>query len=114
MYKKAFHFDEQTIFYFDDKDHKWVAQGGSLSWRTNNPGLLQVKQLKRATPISHCHRVAIFPDVKTGTEALVEWLLDSKWHEDYLKKIAEHLNLKDGEETYIHPEDNKLIIESNT
>ncbi len=30
------------------------------------------------------------------------------------KKIVDYLNLKDGEETYIHPENNKLIIESKT
>lgn len=29
------------------------------------------------------------------------------------KKIADFLKLKDGEETYIHPEDRKLIIETN-
>ena len=28
------------------------------------------------------------------------------------KKIVDYLKLKDGEETYIHPEDRKLIIES--
>ncbi|MFH1592290.1 MAG: AbrB/MazE/SpoVT family DNA-binding domain-containing protein [Candidatus Woesearchaeota archaeon] len=28
------------------------------------------------------------------------------------KKIADYLNLKDGEEAHIHPEDHKLIIES--
>ena len=30
------------------------------------------------------------------------------------KKIVDYLNLKDGEEAYIHPEKNKLIIESKT
>ena len=29
------------------------------------------------------------------------------------KKIADYLKLKEGKETYIHPEDNKLIIESD-
>lgn len=28
------------------------------------------------------------------------------------KKIANYLNLKNGEEAYIHPEDNKIVIES--
>lgn len=28
------------------------------------------------------------------------------------KKIVDYLKLKDGEEAYIHPEDNKLIIEA--
>ncbi len=28
------------------------------------------------------------------------------------KKIADHLKLKDGEEAYIHPESNRLVIES--
>lgn len=29
------------------------------------------------------------------------------------KRIALYLNLKEGEEAYIHPEENKLIIEAN-
>jgi transposase-like protein len=28
------------------------------------------------------------------------------------KKIADHLNLKQGEEAFIHPQDNKLIVEA--
>jgi len=28
------------------------------------------------------------------------------------KKVADYLNLKEGQETYVHPEKNKLIIES--
>jgi len=30
------------------------------------------------------------------------------------KKIVDYLKLKDGQETYIHPENNKLVIESKT
>jgi hypothetical protein len=41
MFKKAYRFDDEVVFYFDAHDNKYVAQGGSLAWRLNNPGLLR-------------------------------------------------------------------------
>lgn len=38
--KKAYRYDDEIVFYFDAFDNKYVAQGGSLAWRLNNPGLL--------------------------------------------------------------------------
>jgi hypothetical protein len=38
--RKAYRYDDEIIFYFDAFDNKYVAQGGSLAWRLNNPGLL--------------------------------------------------------------------------
>jgi hypothetical protein len=41
MFKSAFAYDEEVIFYFDLLGNKYVAQGGSLAWRLNNPGLVR-------------------------------------------------------------------------
>jgi hypothetical protein len=40
MFKKAYRCDENILFYFDNQDSKYVAEGGSIAWRANNPGLL--------------------------------------------------------------------------
>ena len=41
MFKSAFAYNEEVIFYFDLLGNKYVAQGGSLTWRLNNPGLVR-------------------------------------------------------------------------
>ena len=33
MYKSAYRYDDETIFYFDDNGNKYVARGGNLAWR---------------------------------------------------------------------------------
>jgi hypothetical protein len=40
MYKSAYKYDEDIIFYFDEWGNKYVASGGSLAWRIKNPGLI--------------------------------------------------------------------------
>ncbi len=91
MYKMAYRYGE-VVFYFDGAGNKYVATGGSLSWRTNNPGLVR----------SHCHFVsqyrgighygpyAIFPNPQKGHEALTAWLHSKKYYTSNLKTIAEH------------------------
>jgi hypothetical protein len=41
MFKSAIAHSEDVIFYFDRLGNKYVAQGGSLAWRLNNPGLIR-------------------------------------------------------------------------
>lgn len=91
MFIHFFCFNEDIIFYFDSSDNKWIAQGGSIAWRTNNPGLLQAHQLIRHASIAHHHRVAILPSVETGTAALYLWLLESNCKNKFLLRIANHL-----------------------
>lgn len=91
MYRKAYYFDEDTIFYFDVFDNKWIARNGSLAWRTNNPGLLQTHQLVRQSAISHHHRVAIFPSINAGMSALGAWLLEGNLKKQFILQVAEHL-----------------------
>ena len=97
MYKKAFYFDDGVIFYFDEYDRKYVAEGGSLAWRLNNPGLLTSHSVDKAPhrAIGSYHQLAIFPNYRTGKAALIEWLRSSKYFKASLHKIAEHYQPKD-------------------
>ena len=40
MYKAAYKYSDEIVFYFDSAGNKYVATGGSLAWRINNPGLV--------------------------------------------------------------------------
>ena len=40
MYKAAYKYSDQVVFYFDSAGNKYVATGGSLACRINNPGLV--------------------------------------------------------------------------
>jgi len=40
MYRTAFKYRDEVIFYFDSIGNKYVASGGNLAWRINNPGLV--------------------------------------------------------------------------
>ncbi len=68
MLKKAYRYDDETIFYFDAQDNKYVAKDGSLTWRLNNPGLISSHSLAkiRYKAIGTHHQYAIFSDVLTG------------------------------------------------
>jgi len=92
MYRKAYYFDEDTVFYFDEFDRKYVAEGGSLAWRLNNPGLLTSHSADKFIhrSIGSCHQLAIFPDYQTGRAILIEWLRSSKYFMSTLQKIAEY------------------------
>jgi len=41
MFKSAYNYDHEVTFYFDAMGNKYIAQGGSLAWRLNNPGLVR-------------------------------------------------------------------------
>ena len=68
MFKKAHRYDEEVLFYFDENDNKYVATGGSIAWRTNNPGLIHSRDpLAGANNcIGAYHQVAIFPSIRQG------------------------------------------------
>ena len=76
MFKQAYRFDDQTIFYFDEYDNKYVAQGGSLAWRLNNPGLLHAHEpfVQKFNRIGAHSPFVIFPTASVGIYVLREWL----------------------------------------
>jgi hypothetical protein len=69
MFKQAYRFDDQTIFYFDEYDNKYVAKGGSLSWRLNNPGLLHTHEpfVHKFNVIGAQYPFVIFPSAQVGS-----------------------------------------------
>jgi hypothetical protein len=100
MYKAAYRFDDETVFYFDIAGNKYVASGGSLSWRINNPGLVHshgfFSHTKRA--IGNCGHYAIFRSVEDGREALRAWIHSKKYFNHSLKRLAGHYQLHDSNE----------------
>jgi len=94
MYKTAYRHDEETVIYFDAFDNKWLAKGNSLSWRTNNPGLLHTREIgpiHSRSVIGKHHRVAIFRNAREGVEAFKEWLRVQKRQRNVLLIIAKRL-----------------------
>ena len=92
MYQRAYRYSDEIIFYFDSAGNKYVASGGSLAWRLNNPGLVRShSHFSRSNgSIGNCGSYAIFSDPQKGREALSAWLRSKKYYESTLKTIAEH------------------------
>jgi hypothetical protein len=92
MFKSAYGFDDETVFYFDSLGNKYVAQGGSFAWHINNPGLVR----------SHCHFArkngsigslrgfAVFPRPERGRKALSDLLKAKKYYQSTILTIARH------------------------
>lgn len=91
--------DDQHIAYFDIHCNKYIARGGTLPWRINNPGLVQ----------SHSHvagkngsmgsydSYAIFANPEQGFRALSSWLHLKKYYNATLKNVAKHYQERDPE-----------------
>jgi hypothetical protein len=92
MYKFAYKFNDDIIFYFDACGNKYVASGGNLAWRINNPGLVRShSHFSRANgSIGSCGRYAIFSHPQEGKQALIAWLQSKKYFNSTLKTIGEH------------------------
>lgn len=85
MFTRAYTNDGKTIFYFDMASNKYVASGGSLAWRLNNPGLVH-----KGRSIGHFNRYAIFASAEEGHAALGQWLQTKTNFNGTLKTIAKH------------------------
>jgi hypothetical protein len=103
MFKQAYRFDDQTIFYFDEQDNKYVAQGGSLSWRLNNPGLLHTHEpfVHKFNVIGAQYPFVIFPSAQAGAYVLSEWLKSSKFINSRLMAIAKYYQPESPDE-FLH------------
>lgn len=90
--KKAYRFDDEIIFYFDAFENKYVAKGGSLAWRLNNPGLLLSHSLYRTgySAIGAYHQYAIFAHSIIGKDALRAWICSIKYFDRGLIEIAKY------------------------
>lgn len=92
MYKFACKFNDEIIFYFDKYGNKYVASGGNLAWRLNNPGLVRSHShfARSNGSIGNCDGYAIFSDPQQGRKALLAWVRSKKYYESTLRTIAEH------------------------
>lgn len=90
--RKAYRYDDDLVFYFDAQDNKYVASGGSLAWRLNNPGLLLSHSLHRIgySAIGSYHQYAIFAHPVMGKDALRAWICSTKYCDSPLIEIAKH------------------------
>ncbi|MGA8163970.1 MAG: hypothetical protein WB791_02970 [Waddliaceae bacterium] len=96
MFLRATAYNENVIFYFDWADNKYVAVGGTLAWRLNNPGLVHSHSgvaLKNGA-IGTFQKFAIFPNSTLGEKALVEWLYLKKYFDSPLIAVAQHYQPK--------------------
>jgi hypothetical protein len=100
MFKTAYSFDDETVFYFDTIGNKYVAQGGSFAWRINNPGLIKSHSplARKNGSIGSCNGFAIFSIAEHGHKALSDFLRLKKYYTSTLKAIAEHYQPKDPDE----------------
>ena len=80
MYRTAHARDEEFIFYLDLAGNKYVASGGSLAWRLNNPGLVHRSGWfsRDQDSIGHFGHYAIFANSEKGRAALAKWLHTKK------------------------------------
>lgn len=66
-----------SVIYFDDKGKKWIVEGGTRTWRNQNPGNLVIGKVSlRNNPIGRAGGFAVFPDYQTGHKALIDLLLN--------------------------------------
>jgi len=97
MYLRAFSYDDDIIFYFDRYGNKYVAKGGSLAWRTNNPGLVPLHAMPTLRSIGACGQIAIFSSLQQGERALNHWLHCKKYRRSSLIAVAKHYAPDDPE-----------------
>ena len=99
MFKSAIAHNEDVIFYFDRLGNKYVAQGGSLAWRLNNPGLVRSHShfARKNGSIGSYKGFAIFSSPKQARKALVDLLGTKKYSNSTLKTIAQLYRPKDPE-----------------
>ena len=92
MYRAAYSQDGNIDFYMDSAGNKYVAIGGSLAWRLNNPGLVHSASrfFSRQGSIGYFGHYAIFATPESGREALSNWLRAKKYFNGSLKTIAKH------------------------
>jgi hypothetical protein len=96
MYKAAYKYSDEVVFYFDSAGNKYVATGGSLAWRINNPGLVHSHThfSRKLGSIGSFGPYAIFSHPQEGRKALAAWIHSKKYFNSSLKALAEHYQPK--------------------
>ncbi|MCH9627951.1 MAG: hypothetical protein S4CHLAM2_16000 [Chlamydiales bacterium] len=91
--------DEKRIAYFDASGNKYLAEGGTLAWRLNNPGLVPSRSpiAKKSGSIGGFKEYAIFPSPEKGREALEQWLQLKKFANRTLRALGKCYQPNDPE-----------------
>ncbi|MGX9965921.1 hypothetical protein ACVFYP_21525 [Roseomonas sp. F4] len=86
------------VTYIDERGREVTREGGSRSWRNNNPGnIIKGSFTLSAGAIGDDGAFAIFPDAQTGREAIVTLLRSASYR---------GLSLRDGIFRYAPPSEN--------
>src|SRR5579872_1406441 len=98
MYKTAYKCNDEIVCYFDSAGNKYVATGGNLAWRINNPGLVHSHTLfsRRQGSIGSFGPYAIFPNAEKGRKALKAWIYSKKYFNHSLDRLARHYHPQDS------------------
>ena len=115
MYRVAYRYNDDVVFYFDWAGNKYVASGGNVAWRINNPGLLHhhVASARRYGSIGSFGPYAIFPHPRNGHDALTTWLHSKKYFYSTLHAIARHY-APDSPDLYIQKLSSLIDISPTT
>lgn len=88
----------KTILYIDTQGREFIKEGGSRSWRNYNPGNIRKGNFASAAGgIGDDDAFAIFPDLKTGLDAIVALLRSNSYV---------NLSLKEAVFRYAPPNEN--------
>lgn len=92
MFILAYPEDPEHIAYFDQYFNKYIARGGTLAWRINNPGLVPSHShiSKKCGSIGACGPYAIFASPEQGYHALSSWFQLKKYQNSTVKAVAKH------------------------
>jgi hypothetical protein len=82
-----------TVQYFDEQGNMIIRSGGTRAWRNNNPGNMVANHYTMGTErlskaIGKASGFAVYPDYKTGHQALVDMLSGKKWGAKTLQQAS--------------------------
>ena len=103
MYKSAYSYEDETIFYYDGFGNKYIAKGGGFAWRINNPGLVRSHShfVSKNGSIGSCRGFAIFSHPAQGRKALIDLLNAKKYFNSTLKAIAKLYDSKNPDRYFL-------------
>ena len=82
-YVKAKPGPHNSVVYTDSYGNQWSYEGGSRTWRNNNPGdVVPGKISTRNNAIGKAGAFAVFPDYQTGHDALLDSLRNTFGNKD--------------------------------
>ena len=82
-----------TVQYFDEQGNMTIRSGGTRAWRNNNPGNMVSNPYtmgaeRSSKAIGKASGFAIYPDYKTGHQALIDMLSGKTWGAKTLRQAS--------------------------